>query len=114
MFDTLGDRIALQYGGSEANKKVTKQYRKESQPDATPSGIDGASAGTGTAGAPANTTQSAYVHSRAGGAEFLTSLKRYYNNVTKDALKQVMGGGQPWLTALAETPLLLFGCLRVT
>ncbi len=88
MFDALGDRIALQYGGSEANKKVTKQYRKDG------GGADGGAttSGDSTSGSPGHakaTAQTAYVHSGAGGAEFLTSLKRYYNNVTKDALKQV-------------------------
>jgi hypothetical protein len=89
MFDTLGDRIALQYGGSEANKKVAKQYRKESGPDVSGAiGMHEASTGAAGGGS-AQGSQTAYVHSGAGGAEFLTSLKRYYNNVTKDALKQV-------------------------
>lgn len=100
MFDALGDRIALQYGGSEANKKVTKQYRKDG------GGADGGAttSGDSTSGSPGHakaTAQTAYVHSGAGGAEFLTSLKRYYNNVTKDALKQdamnvFLGVYEPW------------------
>ena len=68
LYEQLGDRISLQYGGSEAHKKVTQQHRKLGGGS---SAEDGKAAGA------------------SGGSELLTSLKRYYANVTKDALKQV-------------------------
>ena len=59
MWTRLGDRIALQYGGSEAHKKVDK----------------GAGADKST-------------RSRTRGAEVLTSVRRYYSNSFTDHLKQ--------------------------
>ena len=72
MYEQLGDRIAIQYGGSEAHKKVSKQHTKHEGPSEEPVSRAKGSASGGSGVVP----------------EFLTSLKRYYNNVAKDALKQ--------------------------
>lgn len=60
LYSELGDRIALQYGGSEAHKKVAAGDSK------------------GTEGSKAPSKQ----------AELLTSIKRYYSNAFTDRLKQ--------------------------
>jgi hypothetical protein len=59
MYSILGDRIALQYGGSEAHKKMS----------------------TGKQGAKQKSSSSK-------GGELLTSVKRYYNNAFTDDTKQ--------------------------
>ena len=61
MYSQMGDRIALQYGGSEAHKKVS------------------AGVGAGEVVSSQNTQQ---------GSELLTSIKRYYSNAFTDTVKQ--------------------------
>lgn len=62
LYSEMGDRIALQYGGSEAHKKV--------------------SAGGG------NSTKAQPGKSASKQSELLTSIKRYYSNAFTDRLKQ--------------------------
>merc|ERR1711865_437124 len=64
MWETLGDRIALQYGGSEAHKKVTGQ----------------------TVSKDGNTKNKK--NKGKGTAEVLTSIRRYYSNTFTDRIKQ--------------------------
>lgn len=59
MYSVLGDRIALQYGGSEAHKKMSTGKQGEKQKS-----------------------------SSSKGGELLTSVKRYYNNAFTDDTKQ--------------------------
>lgn len=60
MFSEMGDRLALQYGGSEAHKRVADQHIGKS--------------------APAQAVSSQ--------GELLTSIKRYYSNAFTDRMKQ--------------------------
>jgi len=65
IYSAVGDQIALQYGGSEAHKKVR----------------EGAGVATTGGRAMPGTTSG-------GGKEFLTSIRRYYSNAFTDRLKQ--------------------------
>lgn len=67
MYGDLGDRIAVQYGGSEAHNKMA-----------------GASASSNAA---ATNTSASGSTSKQG--ELLTSIKRYYSNAFTDMMKQV-------------------------
>lgn len=67
MYGELGDRIAVQYGGSEAHNKMST----------------GASAAEG-----ATSSSSSNSSSKAKQGELLTSIKRYYSNAFTDMVKQ--------------------------
>ena len=74
MWETLGDRIALQYGGSEAHKKVTGQ--------------------------PVLSEGKAGKKNKRKTAEVITSIRRYYSNsftdrVKQDAMNLFLGKFQP-------------------
>lgn len=71
MFESMGDRIALQYGGSEAHKKVGSQAEKHG--GAGPPKGDGGSSSKKTSG---------------GGGEWFTSVRRYVSNSFTDMVKQ--------------------------
>jgi len=75
IYSTVGDQIALQYGGSEAHKKVAAGAGQV------------ASAGSNGVGNALNLAGKA---SGSGGKhkELLTSIRRYYSNAFTDRLKQ--------------------------
>ena len=64
LYSMVGDQIALQYGGSEAHKKV-------------------GGGGPGVAVTPKQLTAGTTKHK-----ELLTSIRRYYSNAFTDRLKQ--------------------------
>eukprot|EP01031_Cornospumella_fuschlensis_P036475 gene36475-44250_t len=77
MYGEMADKIALQYGGSEAHRKVITGKGAEG------AGGAGAGAGGATAGGGGG--------SKGGGgkqSELLTSIKRYYSNAFTDMVKQ--------------------------
>jgi hypothetical protein len=76
VYSTVGDQIALQYGGSEAHKKVAAGAGQ----------VPGSSAGGGVGGAlglPGKASGGGGKHK-----ELLTSIRRYYSNAFTDRLKQ--------------------------
>jgi hypothetical protein len=75
IYSTVGDQIALQYGGSEAHKKVAAGAGQVAS--AGPNGVGNALNLAGKA-------------SGSGGKhkELLTSIRRYYSNAFTDRLKQ--------------------------
>jgi hypothetical protein len=101
LYEAHGDAIAMQYGGSEANKKVTTSSHEEGlrHGDAAEGGEGG---GGGGGGAPrrglaalffdfsgaAAVTPGALRLASSGPAEILTSLQRYYSNSFTDSIKQ--------------------------
>lgn len=73
MFSVMGDRISLQYGGSEAHNKMKQ---------------GGAVSGASTSVVSSSTATGGKSKGPNKGAELLTSVKRYYSNSFTDRLKQ--------------------------
>ena len=98
LFEAHGDAIALQYGGSEANKKVTATAHEAGMRagDAVEAAALGAGGGGGGEAAPwrlsflgsAGASGTSAKLSSSGPSEILTSLQRYYSNSFTDSVKQ--------------------------
>ena len=106
MYEAHGDAIAMQYGGSEANKKVTASSHEEGlrHGDAAEGGGGGSSSGgadkagggggwglstffSASAGSLASLNNNLRLSS-GGPSEILTSLQRYFSNSFTDSIKQ--------------------------
>lgn len=88
MFAHMGNKISLQYGGSEAHNKMRGNAGSSGQ---TSGGTDTAMAAvtTSTSGNSSRNKSSAETGAkRSKGGELLTSVKRYYSNSFTDRLKQ--------------------------
>jgi hypothetical protein len=101
MYETMGDSIAIQYGGSEANKKVTTAEHAEGVRVADEMDVESGEAaatakanderggwnlfGSSTSSLPATRISRLGGHSA---TEFLSSLQRYYANSFTDSIKQ--------------------------
>lgn len=88
MFTLVGDALALQYGGSETNKRVAAS--------SSASGGEGAGAGAGKGRALASAAEGGGGGGGGSGSgtgvnkhrELLTSVRRYYSNAFTDRAKQ--------------------------
>lgn len=89
VYSIVGDQIALQYGGSEAHKKVKEQA---SEVAGNAAARDGGVAGGGRIGDHRLAAGIKGSVKAAGGGgkhkELLTSIRRYYSNAFTDRLKQ--------------------------
>jgi hypothetical protein len=86
VYSIVGDQIALQYGGSEAHKKVKEQASEVAGNAVAATGGKG-----GRAGAGGGIAGKRGVKPGSGGGkhkELLTSIRRYYSNAFTDRLKQ--------------------------
>lgn len=88
MFAQMGNKISLQYGGSEAHNKMrgnSVQPSATAAAAAAPPSI--ASSGGGKASG-SGSSEAGASSKRSKGGELLTSVKRYYSNSFTDRLKQ--------------------------